>query len=403
MKTLRAAFPIALVVIAATPRPAFAANVPVTYERALELAHDRAPALAVARAREVIARVEVRTSGMYPNPTATIGTSTQAARLSLDASVPVMLFGQRGAAMAAGRAELATVMVETEVTASEVRAASAHAFVTLWLAEGTAHARADAAEISLRLESAVRGRVDVGSAPELEGLRARAERLRAESDAHAAAQLVSAAAADLLRFIGDLGASVRTDGEPRTPRSPPPLAALEDRIGGAPSVRREEADASAAEARAGRERALARPAFVIGLGVDAYDPTLPGTSYRAQLGIDVPLLNQRGPLIERELDVAAAARMRGRAEKVSKTSDLRVAYETFSALTERSRAFQEAILPAAEAAARATDESYSLGRAPLLAVLDARRAWLDARLSLLETLASRSNAWIEVERATGMQ
>ncbi|MEI7893785.1 MAG: TolC family protein [Myxococcales bacterium] len=52
--------------------------------------------------------------------------------------------------------------------------------------------------------------------------------------------------------------------------------------------------------------------------------------------------------------------------------------------------------------ARATTESYSLGRAPLVSVLEAERARLDAKIALLEGKTMRANAWIDVERAMGM-
>ena len=84
-------------------------------------------------------------------------------------------------------------------------------------------------------------------------------------------------------------------------------------------------------------------------------------------------------------------------------SDLIVAYETFVALSHRLKALDGGVVPAAEAAARATEESYTLGRATLVTVLDSERARIDARLSLLETKAARANAWIDAERAAGQQ
>ena len=68
------------------------------------------------RARgEAVARAEVGIAGVLPNPSVSAGTSTQTAKLSLGVSVPLVVLGQRGAAIEAGRAELATTRVETEV------------------------------------------------------------------------------------------------------------------------------------------------------------------------------------------------------------------------------------------------------------------------------------------------
>jgi outer membrane protein TolC len=58
-------------------------------------------------------------------------------------------------------------------------------------------------------------------------------------------------------------------------------------------------------------------------------------------------------------------------------------------------------VPAAQAAAKATEEAYVVGRTPLLAVLDAERALVDARVSALEAQAARAQAWAGVEHALG--
>jgi outer membrane protein TolC len=83
-------------------------------------------------------------------------------------------------------------------------------------------------------------------------------------------------------------------------------------------------------------------------------------------------------------------------------ADLLVAYRAFEATAARTRALEEGVVPAAEAAASATRESYALGRAALVTVLDAERARLDARLSVLEARAARVLAWIDVEHAIGV-
>jgi outer membrane protein TolC len=379
-----------------------AAQTPISYIDALARARQLAPDLAVAHARESIARAEIAVAGTYPNPTVSAGTSTQAAKVSVGASIPLVVLGQRGAAIDASRADLATVQMDTEVTWTEVRAATARAFVALWLAERTATARGDAAAIVKHVEGAVLGRVEVGAAPQVEGLRVRAERLRADADADEARQLVEAAAIDLGRWIGITdGTALRAMGDPTVPNEPPPYGVLAARMIANPAVRREELDARAAEARADRERALVRPMLTLDLGIDALDPTLPTTNYRAQLGVEVPLFNQRGGYIERERMNAAAARTRSGAERIRRSAELIASYRTFAAISARTKALAEGVVPAADAAAVAMEESYTLGHAPLVAVLDAEKARIDARLTLLEARAARANAWIDVERAIG--
>ena len=375
---------------------------PISFDDALARARAGAPDLVAARAREGVSNAEIGIAGQPPNPTVLAGTSTQAARLSAGVSLPLLLLGQRGAAKDAARAELVTVKIETEGTWNEVRSATAHAFVTLWLAESTAATRGEAAKLVKKLEDAVTGRVDAGAAPVMEGLRVRAERMRADADAHDAVAQVSSASSELARWVGAGTAELRALGDPRVPAESPTLGSLMARVDSSPMVRRERADARAAEARVSRERAFIRPAMTLDLGLDAADPTLPTTNYRAQLGVEVPLWHQRGPQIEREVMAGNAAQARANAERAHALSNLLVAFRTFEASTSRAKLLAEGVVPAAEAAANATEESYALGRAPLVAVLDAERTRIEVRLSLLEARAARASAWLDVEHAVGV-
>ena len=396
---------LALCLVALIFRVAVARAETVSYPDALALARRRAPSVAVIRATEQVAEADSRIAGMYPNPSVSAGTGTESARLSVSASLPVSILGQRSAALAAGRAEYVVAKLDGLASLVELRATTGHAFVALWLAEHTARARQEAAVVSRRLETAVRSRVEVGSAPELEGLRVHAERLRADLDARSAEAAVDAAAANLALWVGArYDAPLRVEGDPSVPDRTPDLAELSTRIADTPSVRRALAELSASQARASSERAQVRPLMTLDVGADFWDPTLPGlTNYHAQLGVEVPLFNQRGPLIEREERKAEAARFQARVEQARLGAELIAAYRTFGALTEQARTLADEVLPAAASAALASEESYALGRAPLVAVLDAERARIDAQLALLESQGARSNAWIDVERALGVQ
>jgi cobalt-zinc-cadmium efflux system outer membrane protein len=400
----------AVVAVALVASGSRAADVAITFAQALDRAAQVAPDIAVAKSREEVARAEVGIAGVRPNPSLSAGTSTQAAKLSLGVTVPLVILGQRGAAIDAAHADFLTTRVDTEATVTDVRAGAGHSFVALWRAQETAGEKERAAAVTRRLEGAVSGRVDLGAAANVDGLRAHAERLRADADALQASQLVGAAASDLARWLGvDQGAALRADGAPPLPTDPPTLADLRARIESSPAVRRERADAHASDLRADRERALVRPALSVDLGFDAWDQTLcgpnpcsnPPLNYRGALGIELPILSQRGPYIDRELALASAARTRESAERVRLVAALAAAYRTFSAWGESARALAGGVVPAADAAAAATEESYALGRAPLVAVLDAEKARIDARLSLLDARAQQADAWIEVQHAVG--
>jgi outer membrane protein, heavy metal efflux system len=375
----------------------------ISYPETLARARQASPDLLAARSREGVASSEIGIAGTYPNPIFLVGTSTRTAKLSVGVTVPLHILGQRGAAVRASRADYDTVRVETQVAENDVKSGAAHAFVSLWLAERTAEARLEAANVGRGIEVAGQGRVSLGAAPETDGLRARAEQARAEANAREAEDLVGAAAVELGRWLGIHDASeLRTAGDPVVPARLPTLANLLGGVQGNPSVRRELADARAAELRAVRERALVRPAMALGLGADAWDPTLDNkANYRLELAVEMPLFNQRGSFVEREERAATLARTRAESERIHRSADLAAAYRTFQAISARKEALASSVLPAAEAAARTTRDSYQLGRATLEAMFDAERTRIDTKANLLEADAARAHAFIELERAQG--
>src|SRR5260221_481522 len=91
-------------------------------------APDAAPDVAGAGGKETGAAAETDIAGVYPNPPVIGGTWTQAGRSSGGASVPLVIFGRRGAARAASRADLGVVQIETTATRSDVRAGAGKAF-----------------------------------------------------------------------------------------------------------------------------------------------------------------------------------------------------------------------------------------------------------------------------------
>ena len=386
-----------------------AGEVRVSLDDALREAHRAAPDLVVARARESVAHAEVGIAGVYPNPSLIGATSTQYAVVSGGVSIPLVVLGQRGAAIQAAEAEEVTVANDTRVSWNDVRQATILAYVALWQNEGFAAARSEAAALEATLESLVVERVEVGSAPELDAIRVHAERLRADADAVEANARIAAAGSRLGGWMGMRdGAGLRASAGAFVPDALPALPALLARLDTSAPVQREESDVRASRARVARERALVRPTMALDVGFDAFDQTVPHASgteppvnYRAQLAIDVPLFNQRGPYVEREQARGEVARARMQAVRTLAAAELAAAYRTFEAASARERTLSQGVVPAAKEAANATKDAYVVGRAQLVAVLDAQRALIDARVAVLEAQAARANAWADIEHALG--
>jgi cobalt-zinc-cadmium efflux system outer membrane protein len=378
-------------------------EVRISLEDALAAARLASPDLVVARARESVAHADVSVARIYPNPSLGAASSTQAAKISGTVSIPLIVLGQRGAVIDAARADEATVVLDTEVSWNDARQATKRAYAALWLAEGVADARRESASIQATLEASVVERVTVGSAAQIDALRVHAEKLRVDADVLEAAAQVSAAGSELGRWMGVVeGRALRTREIPVVPDMAPPLDFLRARLDASAPVRREQSDVRAAQARADREQALVRPAMALDLGFDALDPTLNNTTnYRAALSLDVPLFNQRGAYVDRERALGDVARARVRAARALVAAELTAAYWTFEAATARQRTLADAVEPAARAAAKATEEAYALGRAPLVALLDAERTLVETRVSALQAQAARAAAWADLEHALG--
>jgi len=248
----------------------------------------------------------------------------------------------------------------------------------------------------------VKTRVETGSAPELDALRATATRLRAETDANVAHRDVEAAAGGLARWMGvnDRG-DLRTSGAPPAKDPVPPLAALLARVDSNPGVRRERASAAAARARASSERAQARPIIVLGVGADAFDPTLPATNYRAMLSVDVPILDARGAFADREMARAGVASARAHTVRADAVAELTASYRRYQAARSLHRSLTRAVVPAAAKAASAAEEAYAVGRVALVDVLDAEKALIDSRVEASRARAAESEAWADVVHALG--
>jgi cobalt-zinc-cadmium efflux system outer membrane protein len=117
--------------------------------------------------------------------------------------------------------------------------------------------------------------------------------------------------------------------------------------------------------------------------------------------IDVPIFNQRGAYVDREMAQGDVARARVQAVRVQSAAELSSAYVTFQAATAQRETLAGSVVPAARGAAKAIEDAYALGRAQLVAVLDAERSLVDARVLALEAQARRANAWADVEHAMG--
>jgi cobalt-zinc-cadmium efflux system outer membrane protein len=377
---------------------------PLPFERARALAERWAGEVQVAERRAEVARAEVAVAGALSNPTLTVLTARQTAELGIGLSVPLPLFGQRGTAIRAARADLDVAQLDVAVVRNEARFGVSVAWIDLWEAQERSRVLILAAEEAGRLLSIARQRFDAGSAPRLDVVRATADEARAQAEAASARAAIGAAAARLSHWLGgeeEEGGPVRASGQADYPVAPPRLGELVAAGVGHPALVRDRAEAAAADAHLAAEQRQRWPLIDAQVTVNSGDPTLPGTDVIAGAALELPVLNLRGGSIARARAQRLLAEATALADARRLVAELRDAYRRTEGAAERARGLQRTVLPAMEEARRMTEEGYRAGRLDLLRLLEAQRAVLDSRLAAAEAAAALARAFADLERATG--
>ncbi len=375
----------------------------VSFAEARAAAIARAPEVQLAKLRTNVSRADVTVAGAFANPTLGVSTATQTARLGATLSVPLRVFGQLGTATRAAQADARTAALDVVVAEHDARWGATLAWVDLWEVERHAALLALGAQDADRLLRIATDKLDAGSGSRLDVVRTNAGRATADAESEAAKRDALAAAARLAPWIGmDPREAVEAVGDPTFPPGTPPLDAMSQWRAIHPLLRRDEAARAAAGAHVEHEERQRWPVIVPQLAVNAFDPTIPATDFIVGVGLDVPILYQRGGEIARARAEEAIARAQSTWDARRLGADVLDAYRRAEGAEAKLSALRERVLPAMHEAASLTEEGYAQGRIDLTRVLEATRALLDARSSEVATVAQRARALADLEHAAGV-
>jgi outer membrane protein, heavy metal efflux system len=420
----------------------------ITVRQVLDSVAARYPELEASRARVRAARGSRRTAGTLGNPVL----AYQAENAPFPGGPPIA--GMARENMSTATLPLAPLYqrwpqvrrAEAEVRAAEADALAARQRVTLDAARAyyrTALAQVSAAstqDVAGWLDTLVaynRTRVREGVAAEADLLRSELERDRAVADASLEAAELARARAQLAAFVGEPGPGstelvVALEDAPlvmpsAAPDSAPALGVLATstaaptRIGarggaevapGAlerrPEVRAARERLAAAGAGTGIEQTMIIRELGATIGVKQ---TAGVNSMIAGLSLPLPLFNQnRGELTRARAERDAAAFELAARER-SARADLAGAAEAARILTDRAVELarrqpeagdgRPAYLARADEARAIALGAYREGAAPLLQVLDAARAWAEARVAYYRTLYAQHEAVLGLVVARG--
>lgn len=419
----------AQVVTAATARS-------LTLAQLLESVRARHPLVEAAHARVRAATASRRTAGVLGNPVlgyevegaGRAGTSTAMEReVMTTAMLPLEPFYQRGARIKRAAAEVRVAEAEARATGQDVALEAARRFFETSLAQIRLEAHR---ELYTWLDSVVtynQARVREGVAAEADLLRSQLERDRAGAEA-------TRFEADLIRSRALLASFVAPDAGPPTAIlvasadaltvdvqvAPLPLPSVGIAAGaGVPSSSAlTGAFTGRPQTVAARERVAAatagvtteRTMFLRELSATIGTKQAEGTrGLIAGVSLPLPLFDQnRGEVAraqaEREavaFELVAAERL-ARAEIIGALGAARLLTERALLLSSPGPDGRPAYLARADEARRIALGAYREGAVPLLTVIDAARAWGEARLAYYETIYAQHESVLALLAAQGL-
>ena len=413
-------------------QPPLGAAAPFTLRDVLDSALARHPVIGAAQARVRAAQGMRTTAGAFGNPvigyevddTPFPGGGRLPAGLDREgmATVTLPLEGlyQRAPRMHAAdnlvRAAEADVITARQQLALEV----SRAYYQTALAQISVVAARD---LTGWLDSVVaydRARVHEGATAEADLIRAELERDRSAADAAMQAADLARARAELAAFVGDSGIAsplvVAVTDAPLVM----PGAVSSGNVGivaqrATPPAPIDSAFAHRSELRASQERLSAAGATVatergmlirqLGVTIGAKQ-TLGTSSLIAGISLPLPLFDQNRGEVARASAEREAASYELAADRRMVRAEVEGAAEAARVLTEQaallSRGGPDRFLSRADEARRIALGAYREGAVPLIQVLDAARAWSDARVAYYHTLFAQHESVLALLSAEGL-
>ena len=335
-------------------------------------------------------------------------------------TLPLEPLYQRGARVRRADAEVRAAKEDAVAVRQQAALRAAQAFYRTALAQvGVATAR----DLLVWLDSLVtynRSRVKEGAAAEADLIRSQLERDRAAAEATVQEAELAQARASLSTFAGVsfpgtqslvLGGDIRPLSLPHDSLSSSGPMPVPRAMGDLAPQRQALLDR--AEVRAARERVVATSASISSertlilrqLGATVGTKQTAGTtSIIAGLTLPIPLFDQNRGEIQRARAEHEAAAYDLAAQEQSVSAEVTGAREAARLLTERALSMTSGgqdFLGKADEARRIALGAYREGAVPLFQVIDASRAWNDARLTYFRTLYAQHESVLALVAAEG--
>lgn len=401
MKTLVAAITLSFAApVAAQPAPT---PPPLTFEAAFELATVRNLGLEAARRQKAIREAQIRIARQLPNPDVAFEASRDVPHQVVTFNLPLEIGGKRSRRIELARTQARQADIDVAVETRTLRRNLRQSFYGLLAAEERVRVAEEVAALADRVLEVARARFEEGDAPRLDVLQADLGRARAQAELGLARSTRMAAQADLnsvlnqpaSELVSVTGDLARTGALPDVARATTLAAASNTDLMAA------DEELAVEERRVSLLRAerLPTPTFSIGGVFDAPGEFQAGLA--GGVSFAVPLFTRsQGEIAEAR---ATVLQLQARREAIRRTVENAVftAVARIDAQRRQLETYRLTILPAAAELATLAEESYKLGRNPVLALLDAQRSLRDVRREYLQALLEFQSAVADLEETTG--
>lgn len=382
----------------------------VTLEQALEMAEQRQPEIAEAKAMVEAAQGRARQAGAFPNPEAIAGAqqipfdgASKEREYVAGVAQSIPLSRRLSKARQAELLEREVRARGLEVKRRHIRKRVHSAFATALYQEKAYQAQNAIRQNAEKALAVTQARFEAGDALREDLARMEMELSRAKVEAQRAESLHKQALVALSSAIGDATLLVRSlAGTLDEAFEIPTLESLAANLSTQPEVSLAEADVRARHARVDAAEAERIPDIKVELLYHRLESSQANT-FDVGLSLPLPLFNRNQGRLQEARAEATAAEARLRMTQNELAARLRQSYLQLTAALANSQAIKTEVLPRADTVLRTAEARYAAGDASLNDILPVRRDWAALQLGYLESLRDVLRAWAEVQNFSNVR
>ena len=401
----------ALVCLAVTPATAQTtstqapanAEQPLTFQAAMALAAANNLDVAAVRHARAIRQAEVRAAGQWANPEFSSEVTRDTPHGDLAIGMPLDIGGVRSRRIAAATEALTMADVDEAAAFKDLRRRLRVAFYGVLAADEQVALADGALKVAERVKEVAQARFEEGAAPRLDVMAADLGIVRARVDRDLARSSRRASQADLNALLNrPPGMTVTLAG---AAADVPPLPTLDAATAAA---LRSNVDLLAIDREIAVEtrrldvlkaERVPTPTFTFGTALDA--PGEFDVGPHAGVSLTIPLFSRNQGEIAGSLARTDTAQTRRDALRRQVEASVYAAIERVTAQRAQVEAFRTELVPTATTIEELAEESYRLGRDPILMALAAQRSLKDLRSEYVQALLALQTAIADLEDSLG--